>query len=458
MARQIVKINKFSDQHDRNFVKLSTNKFDPVLYTNMYTPSEVHAFNLGIEYMKDKFFKSKFPKDYFKAEWVNTAHTMKDYANFSKMNIKRERPYFVVIPSVDYDYDRENIDMYYAGADTFLKRSNWQRSFFKDYDNRVFLGMQMRALRMPFTFKIRLNTRSEQLDLFRRMELVFRIGGTQRDSISVDLHIPYNMLVNIALLAGFKVNFTEFAGEKIAKIADPLLFLDYLNQHSDIPIVYKFRATNHQEEFFLRVTDLFTHITTKDKLDIDDGEKSGQIDSNFNITMQAVLKIPVPQFFALYNEKPLPYKLETGQNSIPLYSVGQFDIPDTNERGWEQVINTTYMLDPHETSFDISPLFKSNKTEDINKVIDFCNKNYISPLTFIDIQIYREAAGNYIKVPFNFDYYKMGITLGEDLVDEQYLYIAIYIDKKYMNDTLSTLGEFQKTRLSDTKLERHSHS
>ena len=85
--------------------------------------------------MKDKFFKPKFPKDYFKAEWVNTAHTMKDYANFSKMNIKRERPYFVVIPSVDYDYDRENIDMYYAGADTFLKRSNWQRSFFKDYDN-----------------------------------------------------------------------------------------------------------------------------------------------------------------------------------------------------------------------------------------------------------------------------------------------------------------------------------
>ena len=206
----------------------------------------------------------------------------------------------------------------------------------------------------------------------------------------------------------------------------------------------------------MRVTDLFTHITTKDKLDVDDGEKIGQIDSNFTITMQAVLKIPVPQFFALYNEKPLPYILTTGQGSIPLYSVGQFDIPDTNERGWEQLINTTYMLDPHETEFDISPLFKSNKTQDINKVKDFCNKNFISPKVFIDIKMYQEYAGSYREVPYGIDYDTMKVTLGQDLVEEQNLYIGIYIDKQYMNNVLTTLGEFEKTRLSDTKLDRHA--
>ena len=59
-------------------------------------PSEAHAFGLATQYMKDIFFKSKFPKDYFKYEWVNTAHTMREYANFNKMNVKREKPYFVV--------------------------------------------------------------------------------------------------------------------------------------------------------------------------------------------------------------------------------------------------------------------------------------------------------------------------------------------------------------------------
>ena len=45
MGRQIVKINKYADQTDRNFIPLKTNNFDAVLYTNMYTPSEANVSN-----------------------------------------------------------------------------------------------------------------------------------------------------------------------------------------------------------------------------------------------------------------------------------------------------------------------------------------------------------------------------------------------------------------------------
>lgn len=453
MRRSIVKINKYAQPQSEGFVPLKTNNFDPVLYTNMYTPSEAHAYSLAIEYMKDKFFKARFPKDYFKFEWVNVAHTMRDYANFNKANVKREKPFFVVIPTVEYEYDRENVDMYYAGADVFLKRSDWQRSFFKDYDHNVFLGMQMRVLRMNFTFKVRVNTRAEELDLFRRMELVFRIGGTQSETISVDFNIPYDLLVNIAMMAGFKVNTTEVGGEKVAEIADPIAFLDYLNKHSDIPVTYKFRTINHHNEYFMRVSNLYTHVSTKDKLDVDDGEKTGQLESNFTITMQAYLKLPVPQFFVLYNEKPLPFMLKTGQGNIPLYSVGQFDIPNTNDRGWEQVINTVYMLDPNEREFDISPLFLSNKTEDINSVKDFCLKNFLSPKVFIDIWIYEENGGAYTKVPFDIDFTKMIISLSKAYPDNTNIYIAIYIDKKFMNETLASINDFYKSRI-ETKADK----
>ena len=51
----------------------------------------------------------------------------------------------------------------------------------------------------------------------------------------------------------------------------------------------------------------------------------------------------------------------------------------------------------------------------------------------------------------------MKVDLGQDLVDEQYLYIAIYIDKQYMNNTLVTINEFNKSRLSDTKIDRKSY-
>lgn len=455
MGREIVKFNKYATPEQPNFIPLRTNNFDPVLYTNMYTPSEAHAYSLAIEYMKDKFFKSKFPDNYFKSEWVNVAHTMRDYANFNKQNVKKEKPLFSIIPTVEYDYDRENIDMYYAGADVFLKRSDWQRSFFKDYDHNIFLGMQMRVLRMNFTYKIRVNTRAEELDLFRRMELVFRIGGTQAETISVDFNIPYNLLINIAMMAGFKVKQSELAGEKVAEIVEPLKFLDYLNSHSDIPVTYKYRTINGHNEYFMRISNLYTHVSTKDKLDVDDGERVGQLENNFTITMQAYLKIPVPQFFVLYNEKPLPFLLKTGEANIPLYSVGQFDIPDVNDKGWEQIINTTYMLDEHEKQFDISPLFKTNKTEDIDSVIKFCMKNFISPSCFIDIWIYDESEGSYFKAPFEMDWEKMEVLLGLDYPKDHNLYIAIYVDKKYMNDTLISINNFYKSRISDTKADKN---
>ena len=115
------------------------------------------------------------------------------------------------------------------------------------------------------------------------------------------------------------------------------------------------------------------------------------------------------------------------------------------------------MVDTDEKEFDISPLFASNKTQDINAVRNFCLKNYISPKVFIDTQIYEEQAGSYTAVPFSIDYDTMKVTLGRPYKDNTNLYIAIYIDKNYMNDTLISINDFEKSRISDTKSDRKSY-
>ena len=48
----------------------------------------------------------------------------------------------------------------------------------------------------------------------------------------------------------------------------------------------------------------------------------------------------------------------------------------------------------------------------------------------------------------------MTVSLGEEYDEEYNIYIAIYIDKKYMNNTLITINDFNKSRLSDTKSDR----
>lgn len=445
MARKIIDPDEiFWDKQHQNILLKNDNKFDPVLYTNIFSPSAIHNYSLGIEYMK-KYFLDRMPANYFNFVWVNGSHMMDDFRSFNKQHIKRETPYMAMIPSVDLEYDRENVDMYYAGPNVFLKRSNWQGSFFKDYTNNSFLHVQLRAMKMPIQYRIRLNTRAQQYDMYRRMEMMFKLGGTIKDWISTDFVLPHELTINMAYLAGFEI-------DKTGEIADPLKFLAYLNAHSDIPITYKFRGINGHNEYFIRMSDIYVHISTLEKLEVDDGERVGQLDINFGITMNAILTMAVPQFFVLYDQKELRYRLKVNnaeRESIGIYTMAQFEIPDVNEKGWNQIINTVYQLDKDERVIDISPMYASNKTQDIMSVVNYCNKNFISPKCFIEVRVYQNKAGYYQQINIGLNYKTMEMTLTGEFDENEYIYIAIYIDMQYMNETLITLGNFYENRISD---------
>ena len=167
-------------------------KFKPVLYNNLYVPSYVHGFSLAIEYMKEWFLKY-LPDINFKYIHINGKHMFDDYKRFNNQNIKREKPCLIITPNVDYEYNRDNRDLYQAPADIFLRRSDYQRSFFKDTDNKLYLGMQMQNLRMQFNFRVKVSTRAEQLDLKEKMNLRFRIGATQGEYRSADFVVPMEL-------------------------------------------------------------------------------------------------------------------------------------------------------------------------------------------------------------------------------------------------------------------------
>ena len=427
-------------QQDTHDEMLKTNVFKADLYTNIVTPSAIHAYSIGVEFMKKWFYKG-IPEDYFKFTWVNATHMMNEYRVFNKDHIKRDKPYLAIIPVPDLEFDRDRLDVYNAGNQMFLKRTNWQGSFFRDYEHRLFLNMQMRVMKIDFTFRVRTNTRAQQLDLYRRMELAFN-ARTRTYWIGADFVIPYELCTNIAYFAGFKIN-------TIGEIEDPLAFLAYLNSKSDIPVTYKFRAINGHNEFFLRLNDVYAHVSTMDKIDADEGEKDGMIDTNFGIEMKAELKMAIPQFFVLYNEDELKYRLETKNSpvNVSLYTMAQFVVPDANDKGWNQIINTAYALDEGEQNIDISPMFQSTKTQDIKQVIDWNLNNYISPRSFIDVKIYQDMAGSFQEIPFRIHFGSMTIELVTPAPDERYIYIAIYVDLGYVNNTLATITDMYEGRI-----------
>ena len=488
MSRKIVGINEIASNINNKFTDgelidnprrivtmIDKDKFKPVLHNNLYVPSYVHGFSLAIEYMREWFLKY-LPDVNFRYIHVNGKHMFDDYMRFNNQNIKREKPCLVITPTVDFEYNRDNRDLYQAPADIFLRRSDFQRSFFKDSKRNIYLGMQMQGLRMQFNFRVKVSTRAEQLDIKEKMNLRLRIGATQGEYRTADFVIPMELMINIAHDAGFKIKqfqkcdsssvfsegleyfvlngdnympynvtaerFKNLVNNKglytkcLPSIEEPMEFLEYLNKHSLIPFSYKLRAISNRPEYYIRLSDLYCHISTLDHLNVDDGEREGMLDNNFNIDFQAELDIPVPHFFVYYTEEYLKFNLEVvDKANYGFYTVTQFIIPDKNSIGWDTFINTEYLADPHESEIDMSPLFIGTR---LGKVIESTLSKFISPDSFIDIDIFIDNCGRIEKIYSEMEYSTLKLKL-QEFDQQQMLYIIIYVDKQYMNEELLTI-------------------
>ena len=386
MPREIVEPDKIQREIS---VGADRYGFDRVknLHGNIALPSYVHGYSLAVEYMYN-WFKNKFPKDFFRGGiYIDGKNVLDDYKRLNEYAmrniVKGENPRARMAPSIEYDWDREGLDLYTAPPEIYLKRSGYQDAFFKDYERDMFLGFAPRGLRMNVNYKVRLNSRSQQLDTFNKMEIDFRNGATQREYLSVDFHVPKFIMLEIADKAGFAIVNDE--------VVDIISFIHYLNAHSELPFLFKLRAINRKAEFFIRVNDLYTHIAVKDKLQLDDGEREGKLDFNYHIEMNAVLDMPIPHYYAFYSAEDITGSItvqEQQEGCVAIYSINIFDIPKVDEHGWNLAAQTDYQIDKGDMDVDLSTIFQGN-----NPLANAINNDLaigVSPSKYINIKIYTD--------------------------------------------------------------------
>lgn len=421
--------------------------YRPRLYKSLQLPSYVHAYSLAIEYMTNWYLK-EFDSDYYKTVHINGKHVLDDWMHFNNYNIKREKPMLAVVPTVNTDYDRENIDMYLGGKDIMLRKSEAQKSFMRDYENMQFLYLQMREMEMNFNFRSRVGTKAEQFDLYNKLELWFRVGQTQTDYLSADFHIPYDMILNIAADADFEI--------KDNKVVNIIEFLNYLNTHSDLPIIYKMRAINQKPEFFVRVKGLRAHITIRDLLQLDDGERDGKLDTNFHIDMQCQLKIPIPHFYAYMAEDPIKQTIRVAEHSegIGIYTIENLIFKPENDKHWLLIAQSSYSCEEGEKEIDLSPIMQ-NKDWEVNKVIDYNNQLGVSNDSFLEVAVWL-AGGDIVHrrprvVAAHMDYKNMKLHIDDDVFDKDILDFAIYCDMNYVNMMMVNINNYGDNRIAPVK-------
>ena len=289
---------------------------------------------------------------------------------------------------------------------------------------------------MNFTYKIRSDTRAEQLDLAEFIKLKHRAGWTETRDIAVDIHIPKQIILQIAFDNGFKIT-------NDGEVEEPMKLLEYLNSHSYIPFLYKLRCSTGNKEFFLKVPNCVAHIKTE-MPSIDDGERQDMTSSNYNIDFQIEIEMTAPYCYTYFSQHEHPFLISmptySNYDKIAIMAAQMTILPDVDCNGWDKIVTTEYDVDEEDLKAPIDIDFKELfRGHDLEKIINFTRAIAVSPTVFLNFIMFNDA----IDLPYKMDWDSL-ICHIERPITNCTTVIGIYADRKYINDTLIYLDEMDK--------------
>ena len=414
------------------------------LISTVLIPSASHSYALAVEYIKQWFLK-KFSKDFFKTVYIEGKNIFDESRRFSIDNTaRRQNPSVAIIPTIDFSFDRDKIDLPLGGLELYEEKSTTDTCFFRDYTNGIFIKEIDQLNMINFTIKVYVDSKAKQLNLWHYMKLAFRVGVTQGEYIDMDFSLPDELMLQLAIDNNFEV---DVENKKVKNISE---FLNYLNKNSMLPFLYKLRCENGRDEFFIRAQGEYVHISIPDYLSVDDGDRVGHTYESFPIEMNLTLRFPTPQSFVYMSKTPQTIiegvTMENSDDIIGIYSLKFIDIPLMNDKKWGLYIQTEYLEDKpmKNIHMEIESLFNPS----IRELIDYCNEQFLSPRIFLDIKLY-DVESNLIE--YEIDWKSLTIDINSNDKEYQKIAIAIYADNSFINETLVTLNNSNNIRLNRSK-------
>ena len=428
---------------------LNIDRFRPTLKCDLFIPSYIHSLSVATEFIYD-YVLEKFTKDEFKTIHISGKHPFEDFRKLEKGDlVKRENPSITLAYNIQYDFDDNNLDFNFLSTNKYLRRSQWQRSFFKDPSHGLYIGMDLECMYITYTFRFRVNSRAEQVDLYNKIRKLFRLGCTETNDLDIDFHLDRNLITRLASEAGFAL-------DENGEVIDSFNFVRYMNSRSQMPILRKFRGINQHKEYFLRMRNLPVHMSFQTPLSVDEGSMNGMHTTDYTIEFEIPVRFPAPRTFQLYNEGLWKSEIKVEPNQgIPVYSMKVYDIPEENSKGWVLYGHSNYISDVDEEvvkKINIRELFKAPAgvkiRTSLDDIIQESIDQFVSPDSFIEIAVYTNdyLIGGNGRLPIRMDWENRDIILPDNTIDA-YFYIAIYIDREYVNSRVVDITDADKNRI-----------
>ena len=434
----------------RNFNR-KPDEHSKTLHRNLCIPSTAQSYSICVEYMK-RWFLSLFDKNPFKSIYVDGKNLYDDWRRMSAVELlKRKRPALAIVPNIDWTFNNDNVDLYQFGTKLYQTRGLFKNSFYQDRQHDSYLGLLMETLFLEVTFRIRLETRAQQMDMFKYVQLAARVGSTFGEDCDLDFHVPYDIMIGLAKDAGFEVVYSDDE-DHYPRIKNVQAFLAHLNTHSLIPFLYKMRAINGKNEFFIRMQQMYVHVRPTN-ISADDGEREQIMSNNFNIELTTEVRFPAPKFYAYYTDNSKDFTTVFSSWRQPsgiisaFYAFQGIDIPNENQYGWPKYLETTYECDIDEVNKPLSIDMKELLMErELGETIHHCISTGISPSIFCDILVVNGGEHAFGSI----DWGNLVFTTNNPIRSPN-SYIAIYLDMQFINDYIACNRDAKENRLQTTQ-------
>lgn len=409
-------------------------------YSSLIVPSVVHTYSICAEVMK-KWFLSKFKDDFFKSVQIDGSHNMNQLRGYNKVTIlKRKSPSLYITPTIDMNYNRDNVDLYQFGANLNVYNGIRDRAFFKDYKHNSFISVSFEELSMSINYKLKFSTRAQQLDAYRYIQIACRAGATECLNFDMDMHVPYHLMLQLASDTGFKINDDN-------KIENIIGFMSFLNQNSQLPFLYKYRCINGNNEFFVRIPDANMHLNIPVDINIDDGTRVDQLSKNFGLEFTVAVNMMAPKFYVYHsmNEHLIIERggyIESSDNPYVINTIKLPTIDKVDEHGWNQYLQTEYEEDELTDELCIH-LYELFENSDIEQLLKYTIASGLSPAIFLNFRVYN--GGDRLDIDIDFEHL---IIHSRGPVTSCISNIIVYANLEYINEQLIAAKEMYKGRVN----------
>ena len=414
-----------------NISELYTSKTDRLLRSSVMLPSQYNSYAVCTEFARD-WFLEKFPEGYFNSIYMDGSKSFDQFRMFSKLNqqVKRKNPLLAIVPTIDMNYNRNFIDsnMELSG---YLKRTRMEGTIFADkYPTRgLYLAVQFKTILMNFTYRIRVDTKAQQLDMIEFLKYKHRAGMSETQNLPLEIHVPKKIIAQMAHDSGFDLDQNFYP-------ADAANMLRYLNSHSIVPFIYKRRNATGNGEYFIYVDNCTAHIKSEFPNADENGERQDAETTNYTIDFSIEVEMTAPFCYTYYSQQEQLYinsdEFADDESVVVLMKAVRADLPPTNEVGWDQLVKTEYVVDNKDLEdyvhINFNELFEGAEILDI---INYTKYISLSPSIFMDFIVFNN--GNFID--YEIDWNNNELIMKEKCTHPSFV-LGIYVDMGYVNNTI----------------------